>query len=215
MNQQGTAGWLQDKCGQVSASCFADVLAKGQGKTRAAYLRRIVAERLTGKPTETFSNGHTARGLVQEPGGKLEYEARTGEPIINVGFIKHPTLPRIGCSPDGFVGDDGGVECKSVIPTVQMDTWERGEYPTEHRAQIQGNLWITCRKWWDFISYSPDMPEHLRLYVFRVQRDESYIDNLEREVLAFDAEAEKLYTRFMTMGTPLEALLKASIKVAA
>lgn len=212
MNLQGTAEWAQDRCGHVSASCFADVLAKGQGKMRAAYLRRIVAERLTGKPAEMFSNGHTARGTVQEPLARLAYEAHTGEPVVQVGFIKHPTLPRIGCSPDGLVGDDGGLEAKSVIPTVQMETWERGEYPTEHRAQVQGNLWITGRKYWDFVSFSPDMPEHLRLYIFRVQRDESYIDNLEREVLAFDAEAEKLYTRFMTMGTPLEALLKASLK---
>lgn len=215
MNLQGTEGWLQDKCGHVSASCFADVLAKGQGKMRASYLRRIVAERLTGKPAETFSNGHTARGTIQEPLARLAYEALTGEPVLQVGFIKHPTLPRIGCSPDGLVGADGGIEAKSVIPTVQMETWERGEYPTEHRAQVQGNLWITGRKWWDFVSFSPDMPKHLQLYKFRVFRDEDYISNLEREVLAFDAEAEKLYTRFMKMGTPLEALLKQSLKVAA
>lgn len=215
MNLQGTPEWLQEKCGYVSASCFADVLAKGQGKTRAAYLRRIVAERLTGKPMESFSNGHTARGIQQEPLARLAYEAHTGEPVLQVGFIKHRTLPRIGCSPDGLVSTDGGIEAKSVIPTVQMETWDRGEYPPEHRPQIQGNLWVLDRQWWDFVSYSPDMPEHLRLYVFRVQRDEDYINNLEREVLAFDAEAEKLYTRFMTMGTPLEALLKQSLKVAA
>ena len=215
MNAQGTEGWALDRCGFVTASCFGDVLAKGQGKTRAAYLRRVVAERLTGKPAETFSNGHTARGTIQEPLARLAYEADTGEPVVQVGFIKHPTLPRVGCSPDGLVGDDGGIEGKAVIPTVQMDTWDRGEYPPEHRPQIQGCLWITRRHWWDFTSFCPDMPKHLQLYKFRVQRDEAYIDNLEREVLAFDAEAEKLYTRFMTMGTPLEALLKASLKVAA
>lgn len=215
MNLQGTEAWAQERCGFVTASCFADVLAKGQGKTRAAYMRRVVAERLTGKPAETFRNGDTYRGQVQEPHSKLAFEAETGEPIINVGFIKHPTLPRIGCSPDGLLGDDGGIEAKCVIPTVQMDTWEAGGYPSTHRAQIQGNLWITGRKFWNFISFSPDMPAHLRLYVFRVERDEAYIDNLEREVLAFDAEAEKLYTRFMTMGTPLEDLLKKSLKVAA
>jgi hypothetical protein len=61
---------------------------------------------------------------------------------------------------------DGGIEAKCVIPTVQLDTILGGDYPSEHKAQIQGNLWITGRKWWDFVSYSPDMPEHLRLYVF-------------------------------------------------
>jgi hypothetical protein len=59
-----------------------------------------------------------------------------------------------------------------VIPTVQLDTILSGGYPPEHKAQVQGSLWITGRKWWDFCSYSPDMPGKLRLYIFRVERDE-------------------------------------------
>ena len=215
MNTQGSLAWHLDRCGFVTASCFSDVMAKGQGKTRAAYLRRVVAERLTGKPSETYRNGHMDRGQEQEPLARLAYEAQTGEPVIQVGFLKHPTLPRIGASPDGLVGDEGGIEAKSVIPTVQMETILAGGYPSEHKAQIQGNLWVTRRRYWDFVSYSPDMPEHLRLYVFRVERDEAYMDTLEREVLAFDAEAEKLYLRLMTMGTPMEELLRQSLKVAA
>lgn len=215
MNPQGSLGWLQDKCGFVSASCFADVLAKGQGKTRASYLRKVVAERLTGKPSESYSNGHMDRGTLQEPLARLAYEALTGEPVIQVGFLKHPTLPRVGASPDGLVGDDGGIEAKSVIPTVQVETLRLGGYPSEHKAQIQGNLWVTGRRWWDFVSYSPDMPAHLRLYIFRVERDEAYMDALKREVLAFDAEAENLYTRLMTLGMPLEDSLRQSLKEAA
>lgn len=201
-----------DRCGYVTASNFADVLAKGQGKTRAAYMRRVVTERLIGKPIQTFRNGHTDRGLDQEPGSKMAYEFATGEPIINTGFLKHPRLPRIGCSPDGLVGVDGGIEAKCVIPTVQLETWLAGDYPTEHRAQIQGNLWVTGRKWWDFISFCPDMPEHLKLYRFRVLRDEAYIANLERECIAFDAEAEKLWQRITAMRMSLEEQLHASLK---
>ena len=104
-----------------------------------------------------------------------------------VGFIKHASL-MAGCSPDGLIGADGGCEIKSVIPTVQLDTILAGGYPSEHRAQIQGNLWITGRAWWDFCSFSPDMPEHLRTYIFRVARDESYILNLAAEVTVFLGE---------------------------
>lgn len=210
MSLQGTEQWHLDRCGCATASCFSDVLAKGQGKTRASYLRKVVTERLTGKPVESYSNNHMLRGQMQEPFGKLAYEAHTGEPIIDVGFIKHPTI-MAGCSPDGLLGTDGGGEFKCVLPTVQLETWLGGDFPTEHRAQIQGSLWITGRKWWDFVSYSPDMPAHLRLYVYRVERDEAYIANLEREVVKFLVEVDAMVERLMRIGVPLEQQLRESL----
>lgn len=213
MNPQGSEAWFLDRCGHATASCFSDVLAKGQGKTRAAYLRKIVTERLTGKPSESYSNGHMLRGKMQEPLAKLAYESFTGEPIEEAGFIKHPLI-MAGCSPDGLLGKNGGGEFKCVIPTVQLETILGGEYPSEHKAQVQGCLWITGREWWDFVSFSPDMPEHLRLYIYRVHRDESYIANLEREVIKFLEEVDALYGRLMRMGMSLEQQLAASLRAA-
>lgn len=193
---QGTEEWRQARCGWLGASSFSDVLSKGQGIVRKKCLRRIVAECLTGKPMETYSNAHMARGNEQEPFAREAYEAITGTLVEQTGFIRHSTL-RCGFSPDGLIGDDGGVEIKSVIPTVQMDTIEGGKYPSEHKAQIQGSLWVSGRSWWDFCSFSPDMPEHLRCYIFRVERDEEYIKNLEAEIIVFLREAEALISKFM------------------
>lgn len=186
---QGSEDWRLARCGWLGASSMSDVLAKGQGAMRTKCLRRIVAECLTGKPMETYSNHHMARGNEQEPFARLAYEAITGNLVEETGFIKHPTL-RCGFSPDGLVGDDGGLEIKSVIPTAQVETIMRGGFPSEHKAQIQASLWISGRQWWDFCSYSPDMPEHLRAYVFRVKRDEEYIKTLATEVIAFLSEVE-------------------------
>ena len=172
---------------------FKAVIAKGEGKTRAKYLRQIVAERLTEKPCETFAgNAHTDRGNEQEPRGIMVYEARTGNIVERSDFIPHPTL-RAGCSPDGLIDEDGGYEGKSVIPTVQVETLLCRTYPTEHKPQVQGNLWIAERAWWDFHSYCPDMlnPQH-RSYIFRVVRDEDYIAMLAREVAAFCGEVDRL-----------------------
>lgn len=199
---QGSAEWLQERCGHATASSFSDVLAKGQGKMRNAYLRRLVCERLTGKPMETYATGSWAknleRGKEQEPFARMAYEAITGSLVEEVGFLKHATI-MAGCSPDGLIGDDGGAEIKSVIPTVQLETIEAGGYPSEHKAQIQGSLWLTGRKWWDFCSYSNDMPEHLKTYIFRVQPDAAYIIALEAEVRVFlagvDAMVERLLKR--------------------
>jgi hypothetical protein len=88
---QGSPEWFAARCGNATASEFACVLAKGEGKTRAKYLRRVVAERLTGKPCETFSNCHTDRGTLQEPMRGAGVRSRNRKPRGEVGFIKHPS----------------------------------------------------------------------------------------------------------------------------
>jgi hypothetical protein len=190
MIEQGTEEWFEARRGCATASMFSAVMAKGEGKTRKAYMLKLAAERLTGKVAESFSNAHTERGTEQEPFARLAYEAHIGEIVETVGFIKHPEL-MAGSSPDGLV-DVGGCEIKSVIPTVQIETVMRGGFPSGHKPQIMGNLWITGRPWWDFVSYSPDMPENLRLYVFRVERDEAYIAEIESEVRRFLDELDKM-----------------------
>lgn len=193
---QGSNEWRMARCGKATASEFSSILAKGQGKMRASYFRRVLAERLTGKPVETYHNGHMDRGTEQEPFARMAYEVQTGSIVQEVGFIPH-TILMAGCSPDGLLDDDGGAEIKSVIPTVQVETLMVGGYPPEHRAQIQGSLWLTGRVWWDFCSYCPEMPEHLQLYVFRVVRDEDYIKTLEAEVSRFLLEVDTQYKVLM------------------
>lgn len=193
---QNNEQWFADRCGYASASCFADVMAKGEGKTRAKYLLKIVAERLTGKSQESgYTNADMQRGTEQEPYARMAYEAKTGNLVQEVGFLKHASI-MAGCSPDGLVDDDGGIEMKCVIPTVQIATIQRGALPPEHKAQVQGSLFVTERKWWDFVSYSPDLPANLRLFVFRAVRDEEYIKTLEAEITRFlndvDTEVAKL-----------------------
>lgn len=162
---------------------------------RSKYMRRLVAERLTGKPMETFATGSWAknleRGHEQEPYARMAYEARTGVIVNEVGIIDHASL-MVACSPDGLIDDDGGAEIKSVIPTTQLETILGGAYPTTHKPQVQGSLWVTKRRWWDFCSFSPDMPEKHRLYVFRVYRDEEYIKTIETEVITFLADMDKM-----------------------
>lgn len=194
MNIQGSPEWFAERVGHATASEFSAILAKGQGITRTKYLRRVVAERLTGKPSETYKNANMERGSEQEPYARMAYEARTDNLVEEVGFIKHTTL-MAGASPDGLIGVDGGCEIKSVIPTVQLDTILAGGYPSEHRAQIQGSMWITGRAYWDFCSFSPDMPDHLRTYIFRVVRDEAYILNLAAEVTVFLGEVGALIAK--------------------
>lgn len=199
---QGSPEWLRARCGRATSSCFADVLAKGKGKMRATYMRRLLAERITGKPIETYHNGHMDRGQEQEPFARMAVDA-AGYLVEEVGFIPHRSL-MAGCSPDGLIGDDGGAEIKCVIPTVQIETVLRGGFPPEHKAQVYGNLWITGRQWWLFSSYCPDMPKHLQLYTYRVERDEEYIAALAAEVTTFLRELDVLYEKLMARSAVVQ-----------
>lgn len=193
--QQGTPEWLQARAGRATASKFKDILAKGQGKSRASYLRQIVAERLTGQVAESYKNANMERGHEHEPDARALYEIREGVLVDQVGLILHDDL-MVATSPDHLVGSDGGGEIKSVLAATQIDTILGGEIPSEHKAQIQGNLWNAEREWWDFISYCPEMPENTRLFVLRCYRDEPYIKTLEAEIRRFlddvDETVEKL-----------------------
>jgi hypothetical protein len=197
---QGSVEWLAERAGCATASRFKDVLAKiktGEAADRRKYRVQIVTERLTGAPVETYTNTAMQHGTDTEPFARMAYEGRTGAFVDEVGFLKHPELVWCGGSPDGLIGDDGIIEIKCpYTSTVHVDTLQSG-MPSEHKAQCQGLLWITGRQWVDFVSFDPRMPEHLRVYVQRIARDEKYIETLAAEVCNFLGEVDALYLKLM------------------
>ena len=192
--EQRTTEWHTARLGKVTASRVADVIAKtkaGYGASRANLMADLIVERLTGQPASTFTNAHMEWGTEQEPHARAAYSARTGELVEEVGFIDHPCITNSGASPDGLVGDDGLVEFKCPATATHLDTLLAGEVPSKHIPQLQWQMACTGRKWCDFCSYDPRLPEHLRMFVKRVERDDAYIKMLETEVTKFLAELEE------------------------
>jgi len=188
---QGSREWHECRCGLVTASEFAAVLAKGQGKVRRAYMLRLAGERLTGEPAETYNNRHMERGKA------LEAEAREAYAFLHdiepelVGFCRDLTLAGgVGCSPDALLSDDGLLEIKTKLPALLVEALLRGDVLPEHMAQVQGGLWVTRRQWADVVCYWPGLP----LCVRRVERDEDYIRRLAAEVEAFNADLADIVT---------------------
>ncbi|NHZ94627.1 lambda exonuclease family protein [Massilia sp. CCM 8734] len=194
MSNQGTAEWLLERLGHASASRFADILAvsaKGVPlKSREDYLMQLVTERLYKRPTESASSQAMQWGKESEPLARTAYEVETGVIVIESDFVKHPTIPFVGCSPDGLIGTKGGYESKCPANSaVHMATWRDG-MPKAHVAQVQGCMWVVGREWWDFVSYDPRATPDFRLYIERIARNEKYIATLEAEVIKFLADVE-------------------------
>lgn len=189
---QRTPEWYAARCGKVTASRVADVIAttrSGYAASRANYMAELVVERLTGQVAEGFTNAAMQWGIDQEPAARKAYSARVGELVEEVGFIPHPSL-EAGASPDGLVGADGLVELKCPNTATHIEYLMEKTVPTKYFTQVQWQLVCTKRKWADFVSFDPRMPPNLALFVVRVQRDDEYILKLEREVATFLGELE-------------------------
>lgn len=194
-NAQGTEEWKKSRLGKVTASKINDVLAwtsRGESVTRARYRAQLANERITGEQISIPQNHHMERGVTFEPVARKKYEARTGNVVKEVGFYDHPTIPMCGASPDGTVGNDGLIEIKCPTEINHLATVVNAEVPPRYYGQIQWQLACTNRLWCDFVSYSPDAPNHLALYVLRVHRDNIWIQETETEVLKFLAEVDLL-----------------------
>ncbi len=191
--EQGTPEWHAARCGIATASGFADVLATiktGEAASRRNYRARLVVERLTGKTISTFTTPAMRQGTEREPMARRAYEIQTGVLVHEVGFCRHDTLDA-GASPDGLIGDDGGLEIKCPEPATHLGYLRLPGMPAEYVAQVQGCMWITGRSWWDFASFNPDFPESLQLTVRRIERDETYIAALALAVELFMAEVRE------------------------
>jgi hypothetical protein len=201
---QGTPEWLQARCGRATASRYADIAAKiksGEAATRKNYKTGIVCERLTGIPVEQFVSKDMERGTCMEPEARAEYEVREGVTVETAGFIEHPSIPMFGCSPDGLIGTDGGLEIKCPKVATHLEWFLARQVPPEHRGQLVASLACTRREWWDFVSYCPELPEHLRYFRYRMIANPQAIELAETEVRQFLAECDQLLAQLETRVT--------------
>lgn len=187
---QRTPEWHAQRLGKVTGSRINAVMTGGKGATRAALVAQLVVERLTGKPAESFQSDAMTWGTEQEPFARNAYCAKTGELVEEVGFVPHSKIPMAGCSPDGYVGEEGLVELKCPTSKVALEYIFDRKPPAAYINQMQFQMAVTGRKWTDFCSYDPRLPPHLQLLVIRVYRDEDRIAELEAATVALLEEVE-------------------------
>ena len=137
--EQGTDEWLKARLGAPSASSFGQLITPTgrRAKTFTAYVQKLVKEVLDGEPAPFYANDAMARGTELEPHARAYYEFMTGNDVVEMGFIKHETL-EAGCSPDGFVGEDGGIEIKCPLDHNHEKTLELDGMPSKHILKFKG-----------------------------------------------------------------------------
>lgn len=191
--EQGSEEWFRARCGIPTASMFSAIMAKGEGKTRAAYMRKLAAEIITGEPGESFATPAMDRGKAMEAEARSLYAFVADVEPRQVGFIRNGP---VGWSPDSLIGDVGALEIKTQRADLLIDTLLKDEFPPEHKAQCQGGIWVGERDWVDIGVFWPKMP----YFIKRAGRDEVYIKNLDGEVKRFLDELHDLVARIQRYG---------------
>ena len=168
----------------ITASRFADAIAKQGSKRRGLYLNELRSA-IAGAPS--FEEDETPpwfqHGVEWEDEARGAYEFERDVEVEEVGLVIHPQYEFIGCSPDGLVGKDGGIEIKCSRSIRSFLKAQAKGLPPQYKAQVQGNLWVTEREWWDFVAYYKG--QRSRMAIHRIERDDSFIKRLEKGCLEF------------------------------
>jgi len=204
--KQGTDEWRAARLGKITASRLDAVLSEGRGGkpsvTRENYLYAIVSERMTGIPYEKFHSAFMEDGSNNEGEARTFYEATYGVMVIEDGGMICPAITDFWASPDGLIGNDGGLEIKCPETKKHVDTIDHLKLfsnkivDTKYIYQMTGNLIVYGRKWWDFESFDPALPDNIKMFVMRFNKDDlpvkkvlEGIDQFRRDL---DATEKKL-----------------------
>jgi len=183
------------RCGKITASRIKDMMAQtksGPSASRKNLAASLMLERITGVVADTYTNGAMEWGTETEPLARLAYSFQTNNDVEEVGFINHPTIARSGASPDGLVSLYGMCEIKCPNTATHIAWALAGVVPPEHVLQMQWQMACTGREWNDFVSFDPRMPDGQQLFIRTLYRDNELVEKLEKQVVEFDAEVEKL-----------------------
>jgi putative phage-type endonuclease len=199
--EQGSIEWLSLRLGKITASRVKDVLTKGRGtspsKTSESYMMELIAEILTGNSKPFFENDAMRWGTETEPQARAMYAVNNDfVDVKEVAFVEHNE--QVGISPDGLVGDDGLLEIKCPNTTTQLKRALSDDYSSDHKAQIQMQLWVTEREWCDFLSFDPRLECAAGYLQQRVFRDEEYIEEMKTKVHAFVEKMNELIKQLTT-----------------
>ncbi len=195
--KQGSGEWKQLRLGIPTASEF-DAIVTPEFKPRTGQMPETypytkLCEKLLGFAPDVNAFAMD-QGVILESEAKPFYEFTFNTPLCNVGFCTTDDN-RLGCSPDGLLGEEGGIEIKCPQPHTHLRYLMEGGLPKEYAAQVHGSLFVTGRPWWKFMSYSRQFPPH----VVHVERDEEIQAKLADALYAFLKKYDKKYSEIKAM----------------
>lgn len=181
---QNTLDWMNLHVGIPTASGLDNLLTPEfelrKGEMPRTFLYRKVAEAWRGQPLIELNNFSVEQGLIVEEEARPFFELETNQEVRQVGFITTDD-GLCGCSPDGLIGDDNGLEIKSPAAHTHVKYLLEGELPKEYRCQVHGSMFVTGYPRWTFMSYRRKFPP----LILEIARDEEIISKIGAAITEF------------------------------
>ena len=203
---QGTPEWHDIRRGLVTASTVGKLITPtlkvADNDVSRGVTATLTAERITGYTEPSFMNDDMMRGVLHESIAREAYAEHNGVTVNEVGFlIRDDWGFKLGASPDGLIGEDGGLEIKCPRAKAHIRTIVAGQVPAHYMAQVQASLLVSGRKWWDFVSFCAGLP----LWTKRVHPDPKWQSVIVDAVAAFEKNAEQLTADYLARAADLPA----------
>lgn len=203
--EQRSPEWFAARCGIATASVVGKLITPtlqvADNDTSRGITANLVAERITGDVEETYMSADMFRGVVHEPIARDAY-SKHFEQATECGFMRLDVGNwSLGYSPDGLVGDDGLLEVKCPRAKAHVLTILADEVPPYYMAQLQAGLFVSGRKWIDYVSFCAGLP----LYVKRVLPDERWHDAITDACITFETNAAEMVARYVEKAKNMPA----------
>lgn len=196
--EQGSQAWIEARCAIPTASELDSLVTPlwkiKEGEGPKSFLYRKLAEKWGG-PLPSFSSFSTEQGKLLEEEARKEARFELGEDVREVGLCLTDD-GRYGCSPDGLIGQFGGVEIKCCSAPVHIEYLLNGTLPKEYAAQVHGAMFVTGRPWWKFMSYRRHYPS----LILKIERDERIQDVLSVALGAFSNVFDTAWKRLIELN---------------
>lgn len=196
---QQDGNWWNDRLGKLTGSRMSaamNFLKSGKESSERENLRfEIVAERIANTFADKYTTADMAWGVEQEASAKEAFEQLTKLTVTDVGFIDHPVIPFLGCSPDGFTSDGCAIEIKCPKTKTHMKYISAQVVPAEYKPQMILQAACTGRDVW-FVSYDPRMGEGKQLFIKKFKPTPEEIKAIETAAETFLQECESLFDFF-------------------
>lgn len=187
---QRSEEWNAARSGKFTATDFGKLMpTPKQGPedfnaAQMAIIYRVAAERLTGlKKGSDWGSAPKDFGVETEDEARISFILETGLDVQEVGFVEYSEW--VGCSPDGLIGDDEGLEIKCPNSDTHLRYLNRPEdLLDDYRYQCVGGILCTGRKRWHLYSYDPRFEsERMRSVHVIIERSEPEICLLGKRLL--------------------------------
>ena len=192
-----------------AASELPPVYTVATDETAAGLTATLVAERITDHTEDTPITSDMWRGIDSEPYARDVYSGFY-EQVTECGFmVREEPGWRLGCSPDGLVGDDGLIEIKAPRAKTQVRTVLTGEVPTQYMPQLQAALLVSGRKWIDYVSFNGGMA----MYVKRVLPDPAWHEVIVAACRKFETTAAEMVAAYQQATKDMPATERIDMEI--